>query len=129
MAAKAGKDGAFLRVGMPGGPTFAAAKQRAAENSKLCRDAGPQAPMLRKAPLKVCEAIDPHLSAKLPTHPPVHARTRPPRTPLRVSLIRPERPGSLRLLSTRVDGFERRGSPSLPSPSLLDAGGHPCLEA
>ena len=45
------------------------------------------------------------------------------------ALIRPERPGSLRLLGTRVDGFERRGSPSLPSPSLLDAGGHPCLEA
>ena len=41
MAAKAGDDGAFLRVGMPHGPTFAAAKQRAAEVLKLQRDAGP----------------------------------------------------------------------------------------
>ena len=52
MAAKAGDDGAFLRVGMPGGPTLAAAKQRAAENSKLCRDAGPQAPYAAQSPVE-----------------------------------------------------------------------------
>ena len=52
LAAKAGKDGAFLRVGMPGGPTLAAAKQRVAENSKLCRDAGPQAPYAAQSPVE-----------------------------------------------------------------------------
>ena len=52
LAAKAGDDGAFLRVGMPGGATLAAAKQRAAENSKLCRDAGPQAPNAAHSPVE-----------------------------------------------------------------------------
>ena len=52
LAAKAGKNGAFLRVGMPGGPTLAAANQRAAENSKLCRDAGPQAPYAAQSPVE-----------------------------------------------------------------------------
>ena len=109
MAAKAGKNGAFLRVGMPNGPTLAAAKQRTAEVRRLQRAAGPQAPYAAQSPVKVCAAIDPHLSAKLPTHPPVHARTRPPRTPLRVSLIRPERPGSLRLLAVHPPGTRRVG--------------------
>ena len=52
LAAKAGDDGAFLRVGMPGGATLAAAKQRAAENSKLRRDAGPQAPNAAHSPVE-----------------------------------------------------------------------------
>ena len=72
LAAKAGKNGAFLRVGMPNGPTLAAAKQRTAEVRRLQRAAGPQAPYAAQSPVKVCAAIDPHLSAKLPTHPPTH---------------------------------------------------------
>ena len=55
----AGKDGAFLRVGMPVGPTTAAARERSAEVLKLQHDAGPQALYAAQSPVKVCGTIGP----------------------------------------------------------------------
>ena len=55
----AGEDGAYLRVGMPVGPTTAAAQERSEEVLRLQRNAGPQALYAAQSPVKVCEAIGP----------------------------------------------------------------------
>ena len=61
-----GKDGAYVRYGMPGGPTTAGAKARTATRKvrKLKRDAGPQGPYPAQAPVQVCKFVRRSASAK-----------------------------------------------------------------
>ena len=52
-----GKNGAYVRSGMPGGPTTAGAQARTAEVRKLKRGAGPQGPYPAQAPVQVCKFV------------------------------------------------------------------------